>query len=641
MGVPLHNAYFLLPTLDNTDAVLWTYAGLAKVSATDGTTHADITRASGGDYTGTDAALWNGGNFGGITVLNNGVDTPQAWISPSLGTRLVNLANWPASTTARVVRPLGRFLVALDVTASGVRKSQLVKWSNETDIGTVPDSWDITDPTRKAGEWPLLETAGQCIDLLPMGERGIIYKSDSIHTMTRVSGVFVWGFKQVFDIGALAQRCMINWLSKHYVATQDDVVMHNGSQAESVLDDRMQRWYAGRVDQDNAFRSFMALNYSENEIWTCIPESGNKFPNIALITNVKDGTTTVQDLPAISHIDWGRPPGTSQVYDSFTIPFDSMVGYFGQSVSNAARKRMIAVAPLAERNQVLQSENAATTWALNEVNTGNHYVLQDSTKVSATAGDIWTFSVKAKADGYDYLLLRLTDPPGNGDLIAQFQVSTGVVLATSSDVGVTLLAYGASAADADGYRRFYVTGSVTNHAQLESIMAVFNSSAFSSFAGDGTSGIRVKEMQLRKGTLGTYQTTTTLPATSAFFLLDAGLDLDGVAFTQRAERTGLAVIGQTRAGEPKSDISLKKLLTLLYPKMQMISGTSVRFYVGMQETINGAVLWTGPFTFTPATDLEIYPDIEGRLIAVALETSNREAWRWDGYDIEVMGLGSY
>jgi hypothetical protein len=474
MGTPLHAGYYLTSTVDVADQVLWAYAGTAKISATDGTTHSDITRLAG-DYTGTDAALWNGGNFGGITILNNGVDVPQAWINPALATKLVNLANWPASTFAKVVRPLGRFLVALDVTVSGVRKSQLVKWSDEADIGSVPSTWDPTDATKKAGEWPLLETEGPCIDLLPLGERGIIYKSDSIHTMTRTAGVFVWAFKKVFNVGLLGQRCAAEWEGKHICATQDDVVIHDGFQMTSLINEKMRNWFAGRVDLTNAFRSYLGFNYAENEVWVCVPESGQKYPNVALIINMKDGTCVVQDLPGYAHVDWGRPPGASQTYDSFTIPFDSMVGYFGQSTANAARKRMIGISP-------------------------------DAVKI---------------------------------------------------------------------------------------------------------------------------------------FLLDSGFTANGTPFTSRAERLGLAVVGQTRSGEPKSDFTVKKLVTEIMPKLTMVSGTSVKFYVGMQERIDGAVLWKGPFVFTPSAALNFFPDIEGRLAAVAIETTDGSAWRWDGYDMDLKMIGKY
>lgn len=659
MGVPLHNAYYITPTVDVTDSIIWAYAGLTKISATDGVSHVDISRVAGGPYTGTDAALWNGGNFGGVTILNNGIDVPQAWIVPSLGTPVVALANWPASTFARVIRPLGRFLVALDVTVAGTRKSQLVKWSDEADIGTVPVTWDPADPTKKAGEWPLLETSGACIDLVPLGERGIIYKADSVHTMTRQSGIFVFAFKQVFDVGILAQRCAVQYLGKNIVATQDDVVIHDGFQMTSLLDDRMRRWYVGRVDQTNAFRSFVALNYAENEVWVCLPESGMTFPNVALIINLVDGTSTVQDIPAYSHIDWGRPPGQSQVYDSFTIPFDSMVGYFGQAQSNAARKRMVAVAPLAERNQILQSEDASTTWSAVAVTiqtnvegtadrvrptaaVTSHYIAEAYTKLAAEV-QLWTLSCKAKVDGYPNISMRIGDNLTTSGADVTFDIATGtLLLSTSFGVGVLIAAGVDGVVDASGYRRFYLTVTTGAEANITPLIGVSTIVAhFNGFAGDTVSGIRVKEMQLRRGLLGVYQATTTLPATTGIYLLDAGLDNDGVAFTSRAERTGLAVIGQTRQGEPKVDLTSKKLLTEIIPSMEIISGANVKFYAGMQSLIKGSVTWQGPFTFDPNVDLNFLPNIEGRLIALALETSNRESWRWDGYDMNIALLGKY
>lgn len=660
MGVPRHVAYYLASTVDSSDAVLWAYLGNAKASATDGTTHTDITRTAGGDYVGTDVNLWNGGNFGGISIFNNGIDVPQAWISPALGTPLVNLANWPANTLAKVVRPLGRVLVALDVTVSGTRKSTLVKWSDEADIGTVPVTWDPADTTKKAGEWPLLETSGACIDMLPLGERGIIYKTDSAFSMTRISGRFVFAFKQIGGLtGILAQRCVTELLNKHIVATPDDVIMHDGFQVSSILDDRMQRWYAGRVDQTNAFRSFIATNYSENEVWICIPETGQKFPNVALVVNVKDGTTTVKDLPAYSHIDYGRPPGTSQTYDAMTMPFDSMVGYFGQSQGNSARKRMVGIVPLAERNQLLQSEAFDSTWALNAVTVtpnvegvadkitptvanSTHFLIQSYTKLVGEP-QTWTFSVKAKADGYGFLILYFTDGV-TSTIGVCFDLATGLVAGTPFISAGILVEASSEPVDANGYRRLHITFETGVSMAIDMYMSVqptASSLVNNGFTGNGTSGARLKEAQLRRGLYGVYQVTTTLKATTGIFLLDSGLDNDGVAFTSRAERTGLAVIGQTRTGEPKSDFSIKKLLTEVTPKMELLSGTSVKFYAGMQELTKGPVLWNGPFTFTPGTDLNFFPDIEGRLVAIAIETSNREQWRIDGYDLEISNLGKY
>src|SRR3974377_854029 len=59
----------------------WLYAGLNKITSYDGSVHTDITRTTDGNtYNTTAVNQWQGTNIGGIPILNNGVDVPQAWI---------------------------------------------------------------------------------------------------------------------------------------------------------------------------------------------------------------------------------------------------------------------------------------------------------------------------------------------------------------------------------------------------------------------------------------------------------------------------------------------------------------------------------------------------------------------------------
>lgn len=659
MGVPIVKPYYIQPTVDNTGGTVWAYPGLAAVGATDGSTHTDITRTVGGAYVGTDANLWNGGNFGGIMILNNGVDVPQAWITPTLATKLVNLANWPANTLAAVVRVFGRFLVALDVSVSGTRKSQLVKWSDEADIGAVPSSWDPADATKKAGEWPLLETDGAILDGIQLGDRFIIYKTDSVYSMVRIGGRFVFQFKQLFkDFGILAQRCYGEYRGRHIVATPEDILIHDGLQYESLLDDKMLRWWLGRVDATNSFRSFITMNFAENEAWICIPETGNVFPNLALILNLKDGTTTIRDLPNVAHIDYGRPLAGGATYDVQDIYFDLMVGYFGQDQASAFRKRLIGVSPEAERNQLLQSEDLSTSWTLTNVaiqtnvegtadglrpdNTNNqHYTSQVYTKLASEA-QTWTLRSKLKPDGYNYGVLRLDDNAGNG-VTAGFDLTNGTVIGTALiGAGFSVAAAAVNGAvDALGYYDCYLTVTSNAAASVRGLIGVNSASGtgLQTYVGDVVSRLRVKESQLRRDVLGTYQVTTTIRATGGIFLYDSGIDFDGVAFTSLAERVGQAVIGQTRTGEPKTDISMNKLLTEFWPKMEILFGSTVDFYFGRQDKPAGPITWEGPFTFNPLTDLKCDPVLECRLFGVRLQTSARQIWRLDGYDVEIAATG--
>ncbi len=474
LGTPIVTPYYLWPVIDNAGLPLWAYFGTAKVYATDGGTHTEITRLSG-DYIGTTSDPWQGYNFGGISIFNNGIDKPQAWVLPSAGTRLVDLANWPSNATAKIVKGYKRYLVAYDVTQGGVRNPYLVKWSAIADIGTVPVTWDPTDTSREAGEWPLQETEGAIVDAMAMGEVNIIYKTDSVYTMREIGGKFIFDFKKLLsDIYILGPRCIASYGQNHIIATKEDVIIHNGSDPQSLLDDKMMRWYLGRYDLSNAFRSFIAMNYAENEAWICIPESGNTFPNIALVINLKDKTCGVIDLPGVSHIHYGQQPTSGGVsFDSISTPFDSMVGYFGQSELSANRKRLVSSSP-------------------------------------------------------------------------------------------------------------------TN---------------------------------------------------SKFYLQDSGFTADGTVFESYVERVGLGIdLGRNGI---VLDIITKKLLTELYPRMNIANGTTVEIWVGMQENTSTPVSWLGPFLFNPQTDQKVDPLIEGRLVAVRIRSANGTFWQLDGYGLTQSPIGSF
>lgn len=345
LGVPTVDPEYIYNHLGPSN-VLWVYPGLAAVYATDGTGHQDITRVSG-PYTGAVNDLWQGTYLGGVEVFNNGIDVPQAWINPAMGTPLIDLPNWPANTTARIVKSFKQYLVALDVTSNGVHFPFLVKWSHVADPGNVPSSWDVADPTLDAGEYPLASTGGFVVEAKTLGDILMIYKEDETWSMSYVGGRFIFQLAKRFDFGAVAPRCVVEYQGRHYVATPEDIYMHDGVQAESILDDRMRRWYKGKANQLSRSHQFMVHNAAENEVWMCMPEVGETYATIALIFNMKDGTTTIRDLPAVSHItsapyDAGTVGAT---FDSQLTAFDAMVGAFGQRTSQPGEHKLVGSVP--------------------------------------------------------------------------------------------------------------------------------------------------------------------------------------------------------------------------------------------------------------------------------------------------------
>lgn len=357
LGTPTVDPYYIYHHL-GPSLVLWAYPGLLKVYATDGTTHSNITRAVGGDYGGGANDIWQGTFLGGIEIFNNGIDIPQAWISPALGTPLIDLANWPAATTARILKSFKQYLVALDITTSGTHFPFLVKWSHVADPGSVPSSWDETDETLDAGENPLAETGGHLKDGIILQDQFLIYKEDETWAMSFVGGRFIFQFRKRFNTGVISQRAIVNRRAKHYVATSEDIIVHDGFQQESILDDRMRRWYDGQADPDAADRQFMVFNEKENELWMCIPQAGFSHPNIALIVNLKDGTQTLRDLDEPTFITAAPfDPGAGQTtYDSQTQPFDATPGKFGQRTSKPGARRLMGSHRITSKRFLLYDE---------------------------------------------------------------------------------------------------------------------------------------------------------------------------------------------------------------------------------------------------------------------------------------------
>ena len=301
LGVPTATDHFLL------------YAGLAEVHTWNGGSHFEITRASG-DYTGTAPDDWNGGLLGGIPIINNGVDLPQAWNPISTGQKLIDLTNWPAADRCKVMKPFKNFLVALNLTISGSTFPHRVKTSQPADPGTLPDSWDETDATKDVVDTELADTqAGIIQDGESLRDIFVIYKDASTWGMQFIGGRSIFRFFKIFDAtGILTQRCVVPLVngSFHFVATGDDLILHDGQNAHSLIDKSWKRFLAANIDSDNIDRSFCVSNPRKDEAWFCFPKAGSTLADLALVWNRRDGIIGTRDLSEAAFI------GTTVVNDT-------------------------------------------------------------------------------------------------------------------------------------------------------------------------------------------------------------------------------------------------------------------------------------------------------------------------------------
>lgn len=323
-----------------TNSSFWLYASKTKIYGYDSGVHADLTRAVGGDYTASEYRDWNTGCIlGGVPILNNAHDVPQYWTGLSLGSKFANLTAWPSTLRAKVIRNFGPFLVALNLVDTGVALPQAITWSSEADPGSIPASWDYTDPTVDAGRTQLTDVQGGVIlDARLLGNYLVIYKQNSTHLLRFIGGQRIFSPDLLHGFGLLATRCVTSYQggNRHFVVTPDDVITHAGSRdIQFPFEGRDKTSLFNDMDSTNYVNAFAFENPAYKEVWFVYPQSGQTYPNRAAIWNYQENTVTFRDWNGTC-VDIGDyTDSTAVAWNSLSGTWDAQT--FQWSTSNRRR----------------------------------------------------------------------------------------------------------------------------------------------------------------------------------------------------------------------------------------------------------------------------------------------------------------
>lgn len=329
----------------------WVYAGLNKVYAVSGATgstvHTNITRQTASadvDYAATPNS-WTSTMIGGIPILNPGnkVDPPQQW-DMNLTHKLAALSAFPASTYCKSLRSFKNQLVALNVTDGGTDYPFMVWWSSLADPGSVPASWVYNDPAVDGGRFDLAEGQDAIVDGLGLRDSLMIYRESSVYRLDYVGGAFINQSNKVLGTsGAMNRNCIVELDGFHLLLTNQDVVTHDGLTASSALDKQTRRTLFRSIDSQNFDRSFVVKNPFMNEVMICYPQAGSVNPDMALVYNYVDRTTSFREIPNLNHANFGPVEvGSSQPWDSDDSPWssDSTLWNAAEYTPDAARVLM-------------------------------------------------------------------------------------------------------------------------------------------------------------------------------------------------------------------------------------------------------------------------------------------------------------
>lgn len=320
----------------------WIYADITGIAVTDMSVHSDITPAAG--VNGDIIINWNGGLINNLAVMNNGVDTPVWWDGVTTNV-MTALPAWPASTTARVIRPYKNYLIGMNMSDAAGDYPDMLWWSDAAPTGSVPASWDYTDPTKDAGRYELSDTIGEVIDGLTLGDAFIVYKRRKTYHMQYVGGQYIFKFRKLYDtIGMLAAGCAAEFNKQHLVLTADDIVVHDGSQAKpkSILSQRMRQWFFDSISVDYYDRSFVTPYYAKREIWVCVPTGSSAFADLALVWNYELDTISLRALPLCRHMAPGIiDPSAVTAWDSDSESWDNDTTAWGTATYSPTAATML------------------------------------------------------------------------------------------------------------------------------------------------------------------------------------------------------------------------------------------------------------------------------------------------------------
>lgn len=322
----------------------WVYFSLNKCYGYDAGTHTDLTRLAG-DYTATAYRQWNGCLLAGIAIFNNGIDKPQYWPGVSVGTPLNNLANWTSTLRAKILRSFGPFLVALNLNDNGTLLPQSLQWSHPADPGSLPSSWDYTDPTVDAGRTHLTDVkGGEIHDALLLQDILVIYKANSTFLLRYVGGANVMSPSLLRLSGILAPRCacLIDSGTKHFVVSQDSALIHSGSPTVAFpWETKNRRAVFAEMDDTNYVNAFVYNDPVFNEACFAYPTSGQTYPNKEIWFNYKNGTQGFRDFDGTTVDTGDYTDSTGTQWNNLSGNWDSQTSQW----STQARRRLLYGAP--------------------------------------------------------------------------------------------------------------------------------------------------------------------------------------------------------------------------------------------------------------------------------------------------------
>ncbi|AFC22013.1 hypothetical protein GAP52_020 [Cronobacter phage vB_CsaP_GAP52] len=281
-------------------------------------------------YSVTPEETWEYTTLSNTVIFNTHKENPQGiapgednfhdlpgWGKPNKDSDVT--VDWKANR----IRAYKTYLLCLGITEGPTEHPQRVRWSDTAYIGTLPPNWWENSESNDGGFNDLTDSQSHIIDGRPLRDSFVIYTNRDTFIMDYVGGTMVFNFRKIFsDSGILAANCCVEFEGQHFVISEEDIFVHNGSTRQSVATGRVKDYLMKQISSTN-YNATRVYSYpTRKEIWITYVSTNapaavagsapeDKYAcDKAAIWSWEYNTWTFADLPNIYDIALGISPET-------------------------------------------------------------------------------------------------------------------------------------------------------------------------------------------------------------------------------------------------------------------------------------------------------------------------------------------
>lgn len=295
--LPVSVLHALNARIDTTN--FWLFFGADEIHALETSNSDNVT----GDPLTSVAQPWQWSStlLNGVPCVTNGLDVPRYWAG-NVATPFDDLPDWPAGYQCAALVAFQNHLFALNLNTPGGLLDDAIMWSALAAPGDVPQSWTPAADNEAGDPVTLADTPGPVLQGLPMRGSLLIYKRSGTYAAdyTRDPDQ-VYTIRTLFtSSGVLTPRGACDLNGQHFVITDGDCILTDGTNRKSVAQGRMKDELFSQIDQTYYENAFAVYHRAANEVWVCFPEAGSQYCTKALVYDVANDAYGTRDLEEVT-----------------------------------------------------------------------------------------------------------------------------------------------------------------------------------------------------------------------------------------------------------------------------------------------------------------------------------------------------